>query len=883
MARAGSAARRLRTRAGAEARPPAALLERDVEYRILTEVLDAAEDGHGSVALVFGEPGIGKTSLLRAFADSARERARVLEGACDDLLSPRAFGPWRDMVRGTQSPLAQAFAAGADRDTVLSAIQDELANPLEPTLAIIEDVQWADEATLDVLRFLGRRITGEPCMLIVSYRDDFEPSHPLNAVLGGLTGPSVHRLPLRRLSLPAVSSLMGDRSMNAADVFEVTGGNPFFISEVLASPDETVPPTVRDAVMARVRQLAPDTQAALELLAALPRGADHDLLDAMTGGAAGSFNDAERRGLVEIEQGQVRYRHELARRAVEATLPATRRIDAHTRVLAALRERSQDPALLLHHAVGANDLRAIAEFAPEAALQAARLGSHREAVAHYEQALRATAQLSPRQVADIRTRYAHELVLNNRLEDAVAEAEAAVRAWEELGDRGRLGAALITLSNARYWGLQSQDALAAAIQAVEVLEEQGRSPDLALAYGNLAFVFVMCNRFEEALPAAQKASALAETLKQPALQAYGLAQEGTARMMLGDLGGERLLLMALDLARAVPDHEYVVGACIGLVSGSYRLGRLAAAERYMDMGIAYAEEHELQVDAATLHMMRHGLDLGRGDWAAAERGLRTVVGDLRGTSWGETVALALLGRLLARQGDPEAVTYLERAWGLATRSGEIQRVGPAGVAWLEWAWLNGAADAVREQAALTVALARDIGHYWYLGEALRYLVLLGEDVGEPDQCPEPWASGIRGDWAAAAAAWAERDWPYERAVELAASGRPDETLDALRTLDSLGATATAMLVRHRLRDLGIRHIPRGPRSATRDNPAGLTVRQLDVLALLTEGLTNAEIAGRLVVSTRTVDHHVSAILTKLGVGTRKEAAERAAELGIAAS
>ncbi|HEY8339995.1 MAG TPA: helix-turn-helix transcriptional regulator, partial [Egibacteraceae bacterium] len=260
------------------------------------------------------------------------------------------------------------------------------------------------------------------------------------------------------------------------------------------------------------------------------------------------------------------------------------------------------------------------------------------------------------------------------------------------------------------------------------------------------------------------------------------------------------------------------------------------------------------------------------------------IGDGSGSGWGETVALALLGRLLARRGDPQAAALVDRAWDLAARSGEIQRVGPAGVAALELAWLSGDSRHAAERAETTIALAARVGHTWYLGEVLRYAALL-EDVAPVDaelvaHCPEPWASALRGDHAGAAAAWQERGCPYERALELVTAGDAAAVLEGLGILDRLGATATATFARRRLRDLGVARIPRGPVASTRRNVAGLTARQVDVLRLLAEGLTNAAIAGRLVVSPRTVDHHVAAILAKLGVRSRGEAAARAAELGL---
>jgi DNA-binding NarL/FixJ family response regulator len=150
-------------------------------------------------------------------------------------------------------------------------------------------------------------------------------------------------------------------------------------------------------------------------------------------------------------------------------------------------------------------------------------------------------------------------------------------------------------------------------------------------------------------------------------------------------------------------------------------------------------------------------------------------------------------------------------------------------------------------------------------------------VNESDH---PFTLLATGRWREAADAWQRAGCRYEQALALAQSLDPDDLLSALATADSLGAEPLAHRVRQRLRDLGVTRIPRGRVQSTRDNPAGLTERQADVVRLLVEGLTNAEIAARLVLSVRTVDTHVAAILTKLDARTRRDAAARAKALGV---
>ena len=205
-------------------------------------------------------------------------------------------------------------------------------------------------------------------------------------------------------------------------------------------------------------------------------------------------------------------------------------------------------------------------------------------------------------------------------------------------------------------------------------------------------------------------------------------------------------------------------------------------------------------------------------------------------------------------------------------------VAYAGLASVEWAWLAGRPEIAQRVAGSLAPRLTHPGAAPFRAELARYLARAGLPAEPFDGCPEPWAAGLRGDWRAAADGWAAAGDPYEQALELASSGEPEPMLDGLRILDGLGAVA-ATGVRGRLRELGVR-APRGPRSSTRANPAGLTERQLVVLGLVSEGMTNAEIADRLVVSVRTVDHHVAAVLAKLGVRSRRDAAAAASELGV---
>jgi DNA-binding CsgD family transcriptional regulator len=242
-------------------------------------------------------------------------------------------------------------------------------------------------------------------------------------------------------------------------------------------------------------------------------------------------------------------------------------------------------------------------------------------------------------------------------------------------------------------------------------------------------------------------------------------------------------------------------------------------------------------------------------------------------------ALVVTGLLRARRGMPGAQPMLAEAMTIANRLAETQRIAPAAAACIEAAWLRGEATPVAGQVASSYdAIYRD-GHAVDVATLAYWLRVAGHDVAIPDTT-HPYALLAHGDWRAAADAWAQAGCHYEQALALSHSPTAADVLTALSILDDIGAAPLTRIVRTRLRDLGVARIPRGPAPSTRDNPAGLTDRQLQVLRLLAAGQTNAEIAAALVLSVRTVDTHVAAILAKLEAPDRRDAARLAADLGL---
>jgi DNA-binding CsgD family transcriptional regulator/tetratricopeptide (TPR) repeat protein len=856
------------------------LLERQVELQTLDAAVERAGTGQGSVVLVLGEAGIGKTSLVHAFLAAANGRARILAGGCEDLLTPRALGPLRDAVRSApDGPLAAALSPRADPDFVFTAVCDELASPPSPALLVIEDAHWADGATLDVLRYLGTRVQTLPAVLLVTYRDDaLAREHPLRGFLGALGSKAATRLRLTSLTSEAVHEMATSIDVDASELFRLTGGNPFFVTEVLANPCAVVPPTVVDAVLARVRTLSSPAQTALGWLAVIPSGAEVGVLRSLVDDLA-SVAEAERAGVVEVRGDVVAFRHELARRVVAESLPASARLELNADVLRVLLTRSDfDPFRVLHHAVQAGDDAAVVTHGPAAAREAMRLGAHRQAATCYAQVLDRGYRLTTAERAGIGEAYAWALSSSNQLHAAAEAAETAAGLWQQDGDGSRLVRALVTLSRQQWLTERTTAARASAQRALELARPLGDSYQNALATANLGGLLVLNDQEEDGLPHLEEGLGIAERCGAASVATICRNYRGSALLQLGDLSGCDELLRSMAQATGRNDHEYVMRAYYNLIEGLWRLGEYRQALGYIEQAEQFGRGRDFRVYGYMFAARRCRLALMRGQWAQAEAGLRELLDgqDDPGMIGRETVPI--LARVLVRQGSADAPEWLAQAARHAARADVLEWLVPTGLAHIEHAWLTGDRAQAGQYPDLLLERTDRPGMHVQRGELLVYLRRLGHPAGPFPGCPEPYASALRGDWRCAADAWLSAGDPYERAVQLAESGQVEPTLEAFTALDALGAKPAAALVRGRLRGLGVARLPRRPQPGTMANPAGLTDRQLEILGLIATGLSNAEIAHRLVVSPRTVDHHVSAVLQKLGVRTRREAAARAAEL-----
>ena len=667
------------------------LLERSAELEVLVRAVDDAGEGHSSVVLLLGEAGIGKTSLVRAFRDSVADRARVLVGSCDDLLTPRTFGPLRDAADEHAGPLADALADDSDQEAVYQALRRELQPRDQPTVLVVEDLHWADDATLDALRYVCRRLQTLTALVVLTFRDDdIDDAHPLRRLLGALATQPVQRLQLHPLSRGAVVDLAAETGVDVDGVFTITRGNPFFVTEVLASPEARVPVTVVDAVMARVRQLPQPTRAALEQLAVVPSRVQPAMVRALVGDVE-VLEVAEQRRVLEVRADGVAFRHELARLALLRSIPRTRQAGLHQNVLDVLLSHDRpDLSRVVHHAVAAGDVDTVLSKGQEAARQAARAGSHRQALAHYEQVAMHLSLLTPPEQARVLVDYSWELYVAQRWNDSVTAARRALKLWERMGDRVAEGGARVVLSRSYFMADRPADSIGEAQLAVTVLEPTGDVEALAHAETYLGAVQALTDRQDEALPRLLAAQVLAERAGRRDLVALCSNYIGCARVDLGDVEtGLADLRRSLRLAMDLPHHEYAGRAYTNLAEVTYQLRRYSELESWIDSGVQFAADHDLPGHLYNLEAHRALLMLGRGQWDEAQTRLQRLVGAVAEPGQLTRLTLAPLGRLMARRGDEGAAEVLAEAWELALRNGSLAALAPAGLAIIESAWLAG--------------------------------------------------------------------------------------------------------------------------------------------------------------------------------------------------
>jgi DNA-binding CsgD family transcriptional regulator len=795
------------------------------------------------------------------------------------LSVPEPLGPLHELAAAAAAPV-ELESIGADRRSLARSLQVALTSR-GPAIAVIEDAHWADPATLDVVRVLTRRMEDVPLGLVVTFRDDeLAANRPLAVLVGDLaTDPDIVRISLRGLSEDAVRELAGDGGADVGAIVRLTGGNPFLVVEMLAAGD-ALPASVREATLARVARLGPEAKGLVDVAAVVGLRVPPDLLDQLEPGYEAAVEEALDRGVLTDDGTAFGFRHELTRQAIEQALTTPRRAALHAAVAKVLAARGDgDHARIAHHAEAAGLDELASRHAVLAAGEAEQVGALLEAGLQLDRALRLGTELTSQVRIDLLIRYARSMnFAGRRLEEACVAAEQAVVSADAAGDRVAGGRARSVLS-AALWSLDRVgEAHTAATDAVSLLEGTGDAEELARALAALVRIEAIAFDPSQAIQHGPAALAAAAAAGLDEARIDTLISVALAHGHRGDPGAIGMLDEARREAQEAGTAIQVIRAHVNAVSaaGDARQGTYAdrvvsdALRLFADFDTAIPRQYLLVVHARTL--------LDRGRYADALARVEEGRGDWHG---GLVIADAIEALVHARRGEDAPREQLEAA--LAGLDGV-----PPGwrhlfirSALAEVAWLEGDLAGGREHARMGLAAPFADQLSRLAGDALLWAARCG-DTGTWDadavQLPEPVRLELAGDWRAAISAWSAVDAPYEAALA-ALPGDERAARAAIATLKRLGASAAARAFAREREARGGTAL-RGPRASTLANDAGLTRREQEVLSALASGATNHEIAAALHLSDRTVAHHVSAILSKLGAPTRTAAVSAAREAGL---
>jgi DNA-binding CsgD family transcriptional regulator len=863
--------------------PP--LLERDKPLAVLSALLTRASQGAGHVALVSGEAGIGKTALLRQLvSERARPPVRVLWGGCDALFTPRPLAPLQEVGWHVGGDLAEVLREGVSRDAIFRTLLQHLRHPQPPALVVLEDVHWADEATLDLLKFLGRRAATTSALFVFTWREEDVPrNHALRSVLADLPADATSRVRLEPLSPSAVQRLAAEARRSAEGLHEATGGNPFFVTEILAQgPDGAVPTTVRDAVLGRVSRLSARAQALLDVACVVPASIELSLLAAIAGEAYGGLDEVAAAGVLAVSGDAGSFRHELARRALEDGLSPLRSRELHARVLAWLHALPDDPARLprlAHHAVRAGDGPAVVDFCSRAAQRADRLGAHREAEAHLRSALEYASSIELRRRAELLDARVAQCFLIDRMPDGATAGAEALAIWEDLDDRERQAGTLRELARTSWYMADAGLARRFAARATAVLEGMPASSLHALSWSTRA---LLEPKPRDQRLMAERAVALARASGDAEALSNSLDTLGCAAVQAGDARGWGYLEESIRVARDHGVDAEAARAYSNIAALAVEEGRFDEAEQWVADGVAFADERDLGTQCLCSIVYRSRLRVLQGRWAEATTDVERIMAHPLASVVTRMVSDTSLGLMRARRGDPGAWEALDAAHVSALKAGDAEAIVPLAAARAELAWLEGDEDRARSEitAAIPIAVTSERGAYLGPLAVWAKRLALGLEMPSSVSLSSPYAEHLAGDWQAASAGYCQRGCVYESALARYDGDDQLALKEAVRDLDQLDARPAARRLRARLASLGARRIPRGPNAPRKAHPFDLTPREEDVLRALAMGLSNAQIGKRLFVSAKTVDHHVSSILAKLEAPSRGAAVAEARKHGL---
>ena len=858
---------------------PGRLLERDAEIDHLLGCVARLRHAtpQGACVLVHGEAGVGKTSLMRHVREHAGTDVQWLWGNGEPMLWPPSLAPLLELLDELPPALATAVRGARLTAELLAGMLALLRDGTLPLVLVIDDAQWADAATLELLGYLGRRIAATRALLVIAYRsDELAADHPLRALLGRLARPGTERIALAPLSRTAVAELARRAGRSAHGLYRATQGNPFFVTELLASPDAAPPSAVRDAVLGRAARLSPAARDVLDLVGMASAGLEADIVDAVLGASAEAIDECLATGLLQRDDELLRFRHELARGSIEADCAPQRSASLHGALFDALGLRDAPAARLVHHAEHAGLGAAVLRLAPLAAFEATAVSAHRQAADLLALAVRESPRLPDPQRATLLVAYARACAACHRLDAALRARREALALHEAGADVLAQGQDLCEIARIEWFAGAIESGTAHAARAIALLEPIGAQRELAMACATMAQLHMLDESPAAAVAWGTRALATFEAIGDAEGLAHALNTVGFGELLAGG-GAESWARIerSLAIAREHDMEDQVGRAYANLASLALVHRRLDALRDWCEEGIVHCEARDQDMFVALLRVRSAYGAMQRCEWQASLDELAQLDTLPTVTPLEAEQARHVRALIGLRRGDPAHDEYWSEMLDGRRRLAVDPWYAPQSVARAEAAWLRGDERAVAWIASEALPAAVRSGERWRIGQLACWLARVGGmPAGFDAPVSAPSAAELCGDARGAARAWAALGCRYDEAMALLGGNEADQR-EAIALFDALGALPAARVARRRLRDRGAGDVGRGPNRHARGDPLGLTARERQVLELLGRDLSNRDIAALLHRSERTVEHHVAALLAKLGAATRAGAVQAA--------
>ena len=858
------------------------LIERAAFLNSLQLKFESVAEGEGHCVLLRGEAGIGKTSLIKAFCKDKKNDYKIFLGTCDALFTPRPLAPIYDIIwqiRGDN------VLDTNDRSLLFSQLFHEIEVQKGTTLIVIEDIHWADEATLDFIKFFARRISQLHCLFILTYRDnEILDNHPLRNVLGQLPSDSLTRLQLSPLSRQAVEKMAEERGYKGEDVFSISGGNPFYVTEILASYSPGVPDNIKDAILSVYHKQAKGTKNAWEICSVIPEGLEINRFGKIKSSWDAEMDHCFALEIIIIKNNRVIFKHELYRRTIEGSLSPFKRIELNKRMLDLFLdsfEQEGEIERIVHYAKNANENKLVVKYAPIAAKQAASVGAHIEASKLFLTAIEYSDGNDVDQMVEFYESYAYECYLTNQVRDAIIYQGKALKIRQQKNEIEQAGNCLRLLSRLWWFDGNRQEAEKYGNDAIGIFESQPASKAKAMAYSNMSQLKLLSDETAECVMWGKKAIEIAKELKDDEILCHAMNNVGSVLWKTNSSKGKgrEMLFESLDIALKNSFHEHAARAYSNIVSVYLLFKEYELASQVLEEGINYCEERNLNSSKNYKLYIKAKIFFETGHWHQASAILENLLSNPSQLGSVKIAALTVLSVIKIRKGEGDALVYLNEAKLLSKKTKEHNRVIPVMIAELEYEWLTGKERITEEELKLSIELVRKIDNSYLNSEFAFWLKKTRKKELDIAGLYEPYKLLKEGKIKSAVGFWEAKGCPFEKAFALFA-GNEDEMKNALLIFHQIGADAVYEKIKMEMRAGGIKKIPRGLRESTKTNPAQLTNRELDVLHLLQKGIQNKEIAGALFISPKTTDHHISNILFKLDVKSRSKAVAEAIRLGI---